>query len=98
VSAPAPAQNAEEMNELIQRLDYAVAQMARARKNVEDLRRRLAERGQVVQGDTESAMSQAEAYLQQARAAAGQGNAAATKENLVQAEYTLRKVFRLVGN
>jgi serine/threonine protein kinase len=102
-SAPAPAptvapQNQEEMNELIQRLDYAVAQVARARKNVEDLRRRLAERGQTVQGDTESAMSQAEAYLQQARAAAGQGNAAATKENLVQAEYTLRKVFRLVGN
>jgi len=102
-SAPPPAptaapQNQEEMNELIQRLDYAVAQVARARKNVEDLRRRLAERGQTVQGDTESAMSQAEAYLQQARAAAGQGNAAATKENLVQAEYTLRKVFRLVGN
>jgi serine/threonine protein kinase len=96
-TAVAP-QNQEEMKELIQRLDFAVAQVARARKNVEDLRRRLAERGQTVQGDTESAMSQAEAYLQQARAAAGQGNAAATKENLVQAEYTLRKVFRLVGN
>ena len=87
-----------EMTELAERLDVAVTQAARARKNLDTLRQSLAARGQSVHPDTLTAMAQVESYLQQARSYVGRGDLATAKENLLQAEYTLKQVFRAVGN
>jgi predicted Ser/Thr protein kinase len=94
----APAVSNEEVQELQQRLSFAISKLAQTRKNVEDLRSRLQQNGQIMRSDIPDTLNRVESFLQMARSDLQRADTAAAKESLQRVEYELRRLAREVGN
>jgi len=97
--APAapPAVDSARLANLNQQLSLAEAHAARAHRNLEDLRQRLAADGQRVNAGTTDAMTSADSFLREARTDLSNNNPEAAEDEIRKATYELGKVFREVG-
>jgi hypothetical protein len=90
--------DAARLAEITGQLRITEAHAAQARRNLKELRQRLAADGQMVNAATTASMARADSFLRQARAALGREDLDGADDQRRKAEYELQKVFRDVGN
>jgi hypothetical protein len=90
--------NQADLSEILQRLSMTTSRAQQARRNLDSLQARLAEKGQVVHADTTAAMARVEASLKLAQSALTGRDAPSALEHVRRAEYDLKRVFQAVGN
>ena len=102
-AAPAPAApaappvDAARLADLNQQLALTQTRAAKAHKNLDDLRQRLAASGQKPDSSIVAAMSGADAFLRQAQSDLAAANLDAADADIHKAAYMIQKVFQAVG-